>query len=596
MEKSRRGIGFTMVAAMLFGLVAQAVVAQQPAPGLNKNKATPAAHGNTLLAEWNFDEVSAAGEVRDTSGNEHHAQLFRGSLVKGRKGKGLRLAGNSGGYAVTRLMADDLGGDFTIAQWIKVEGPPREAGIISFLGHRTSGFCLRMKDLQLGTYSGTYGPTVAVTDTQWHHVAVAHARVAGKTRLFLDGKQVADASQQVLTVAGVPLTIGRFYADFNGFYFQGILDEVRVYGTALDAAGVEEDRARGAAGPTPPSDEQQAAAFNLDPGEWLKSLPCHWEQVTDNAGWSPRDSCGEMVYDKKMWLLGGWYDSSTPGLCDVWSSANGVTWTQATAVAPWKHSDLPTTMTFAGKMWIMGGWYGGRLPDASASDQVWSSTNGSDWKLVTDHAGWSSRCGAAGVVFKGRMWIMGGVERYLDGNEIHRKNDVWSSADGKSWECATAAAPWPPRSCHAAVVFKDRIWLFGGGNYLPAYQAFNDVWNSADGVHWEKVTDHAPWSPRLWFSSVVFRDRMWVLGGWSNEPSKNWNDVWHTADGVHWKKLEVAWPSMAWAPRHEQSAYVFEDTIWIAGGNAYPLVNDVWRLHVSEEWLKMESRTQANPP
>jgi hypothetical protein len=33
-----------------------------------------------------------------------------------------------------------------------------------------------------------------------------------------------------------------------------------------------------------------------------------WVKVTDRAGWEPRDSQGELVYDNKMWILGGWFE------------------------------------------------------------------------------------------------------------------------------------------------------------------------------------------------------------------------------------------------------------------------------------------------
>ena len=66
---------------------------------------------------------------------------------------------------------------------------------------------------------------------------------------------------------------------------------------------------------------------------------------------------------------------------------------------------------------------------------------------------------------------------------------------------------------------------------------------SADGVNWTRDTEKAPWHPRLWFSSVVYRGRMWVLGGWSNNPSRNWGDVWHSRDGKEWTRLrsKVVW-------------------------------------------------------
>jgi hypothetical protein len=75
---------------------------------------------------------------------------------------------------------------------------------------------------------------------------------------------------------------------------------------------------------------------------------------------------------------------------------------------------------------------------------------------------------------------------------------------------------------------------------------------------------------------------MWVLGGWSNYPSKNWNDVWYSDDGADWKPLVTP---MVWSPRHEMSAYVFNDKLWIVGGNFWPVQNDVWRIEIPDSWF-----------
>jgi N-acetylneuraminic acid mutarotase len=308
-----------------------------------------------------------------------------------------------------------------------------------------------------------------------------------------------------------------------------------------------------------------------------------WVRVTEHTAWKPRDSCGEVEYKGRMWLLGGWFNSNSIGPRDVWSSPNGVDWEMATLTAGWRHGDLPTTVVYDDKMWFMGGWYAGRLPEASASNEVWYSTDGANWQCATTNAAWRPRLGAGGVVHDGKMWILGGVERYFDGEEKHLLNDVWYSTNGKDWTQATAQAPWAPRSCHGALSFKGKIWVFGGGNYLPKYAGHNDVWSSPDGVHWTQVTAHAPWHPRIWFSPVVYRDRMWLMGGWSNNPSKNWNDVWYSADGADWKELRT---ETIWSPRHETSAYVLANKMWLVGGNAWPLVNDVWSIEIPESFLK----------
>lgn len=321
-----------------------------------------------------------------------------------------------------------------------------------------------------------------------------------------------------------------------------------------------------------PTDE---TTVKSDPAANTASLIADWTLETPAAPWQARDSSGEVVFRDRMWLFGGWFDSFSAPPRDVWSSADGVHWDLVCKEAPWKHSDLPMTVAFKDRMWIMGGWYNGRLEGHGASNEVWSSENGVDWDQVTSAAQWSPRLASGLVEFKGRMWLIGGTENYYFGNESSLKNDVWSSDDGRTWRLETANAPWSARAYHQVVVHRDRIYVLGGGNYVPEYHAKNDVWSSTDGVHWEQETASAPWSPRLWFSAVEYHDEMWVIGGWSNNPAQNWADVWHSADGKHWSKLQS---NCQWKERHEHSAWVFRGKIWIGAGHAQPLSQEVWSL------------------
>lgn len=308
-----------------------------------------------------------------------------------------------------------------------------------------------------------------------------------------------------------------------------------------------------------------------------------WVRVTEKAPWQPRDSSGEVVFKDQLWILGGWFQSFEAPPRDVWSSPDGKSWKLVQKAAPWKHSDLPMTLTFQDRMWLFGGWYNGRLPGHSASSEVWSSGDGERWEQATEKAGWTPRLAAGAVVFKDKMWVLGGTENYYFGDQRSLKSDVWSSADGKDWKLATASAGWSPRAYHAAVVHEGKIWVLGGGNYVPEYEGRSDVWCSEDGIHWTEVTDIAPWPPRIWFSSVVYRDRIWVLGGWSNNPSRNWGDVWYSKDGKSWHEFKS---EVTWKERHEHSAYVFQDKIWVAGGHAQPLSSEVWSLEIPQDFFK----------
>lgn len=306
-----------------------------------------------------------------------------------------------------------------------------------------------------------------------------------------------------------------------------------------------------------------------------------WKLETAAAAWRPRDSSGELVFRDRLWILGGWFDSFSPPPRDVWSSPDGVMWEEVQHEAPWRYSDLPMTITFRDRMWLMGGWTNGRLEGHGATSEVWASEDGRAWERVTEQAGWSPRLAGGLVEFQDRLWVLGGTENYYFGDRSSLRNDVWSSADGREWKCETPAAAWAPRAYHQAVSHAGRLWVFGGGNYVPEYSALNDVWSSADGVHWRQETANAPWHPRLWFSAVSWKGCLWVLGGWSNNPHRNHGDVWYSRDGREWQQLNCG---KIWKERHEHSAWIFRDRLWVAAGHAQPLSNEVWSLELPDDF------------
>ena len=105
---------------------------------------------------------------------------------------------------------------------------------------------------------------------------------------------------------------------------------------------------------------------------FLDSLIIQWTRATASASFSKRRVHTSVVFDNKMWVIGG-YD--TANLNDVWYSSDGATWTQATPSASFYTRAYHTSAVFDNKMWVIGGyngsylndvWYYGKQLDASA--------------------------------------------------------------------------------------------------------------------------------------------------------------------------------------------------------------------------------------
>ena len=313
------------------------------------------------------------------------------------------------------------------------------------------------------------------------------------------------------------------------------------------------------------ADWQAGTAAGIDlttsPGDIrLNSANPVWTQATAAAGWTGRDGHTSVVFDNKMWVMGG-SDGATYKN-DVWWSTDGATWTQATAAAGWTGRFFHSSVVFDNKMWVMGG-----RDTGGYKNDVWYSSDGINWTQATADAGWSEREGHTSVVFDNKMWVMGGYNVFLS---PPHKNDVWYSTDGATWTQATAAAGWSERRDFPSVVYDSKMWVMGGyhtGPYPPGYK--NDVWWSTDGATWTQATAAAGWTWRGGHTSVVYDNKMWVMGG-----QGAFNDVWWSTDGATWTQATAA----GWAVRYWHTSVVYDNKMWVMGGfgTGPSFKNDVW--------------------
>jgi peptidoglycan hydrolase-like protein with peptidoglycan-binding domain len=304
---------------------------------------------------------------------------------------------------------------------------------------------------------------------------------------------------------------------------------------------------------------------------WTQLLPTMPCGIVSPVRWSQRGTVDKSVYfNGKLWVLGILTGGFAGNASDVWSSPDGVTWTRVDTNpslpgiqnAPWPIRSDHTVTVFNNKIWVMGGYN----VSGQAFNDIWSSPDGVTWTHVdTDpslpgiqDAPWYARYSFTSLSFNNKLWVIGGINPSTPAS-YSGYGDVWSSPDGVTWTQTTSSAP-ALRSQHTSVVFNDKMWIIGGQTtgFCTSCIAYNDVWSSSDGITWTQVTSNAQWSGRRSLSSVVFNNKIWVIAGENN--SSYLQDVWSSPDGITWTQ---ATSSPIWSPRLATAVVVTPQTFGV---------------------------------
>lgn len=166
-----------------------------------------------------------------------------------------------------------------------------------------------------------------------------------------------------------------------------------------------------------------------------------------------------------------------------------------------------------------------------------------------------------------------------------------ASDEDYTWTKATTSSPFTPRSAHTSVVFHDKIWIIGGTSGSGKY--YNDVWSSSDGITWTQETRDTSFSPRYAHRSVVFDDRIWVIGGRDGSTMEPLNDVWYSTDGISWMKATDHAP---FTPRWDFGIASHDKRIWVIGGSEDGIIsNDVWYSSDGTTWKQATDDAGFSP-
>jgi hypothetical protein len=176
---------------------------------------------------------------------------------------------------------------------------------------------------------------------------------------------------------------------------------------------------------------------------------------------------------------------------------------------------------------------------------VRATHDGQQWFMLNAAPPWGgNRHDLSAVVHDGRIWVIGGITDFGALSETSY-NDVWSSSDGVDWTLVTSNAAWPPRIWSSVVSHDNKIFLFNGANHdLWADQFGNaaEIWFTSDGAEWFELKSESLWQARHASFSVLdgHRGILLMAGYGHGGESRIHNDVWDVSVSIYFSKPDGA--------------------------------------------------------
>lgn len=296
---------------------------------------------------------------------------------------------------------------------------------------------------------------------------------------------------------------------------------------------------------------------------WSSEDGKSWKLITNDAPWKGRrghrlvnfdDGTGEAIF-----LIGGFSSEEKTGKRlyknDVWKSKDGKNWELIkSGTSPelddgtdWFPRMYPgcVVTNHGGQNYIY--LFGGRTMrtgmDARYAtiyfNDVWRSTDGANWeKLDTDDYGIRSEHAFA-VDENGTIYTQGGLHGlYFDAEEngthpTKNWHHLYTTTDGVNWterlDSVNIDESMMWRSGHKMVHYRGKLWTLPGKTTSSVHYTFSNpnhysTWTH-DGTDFGIDSRGVAVDARHNYAAVVFQDKIWVLGGYTNRNGQS-SDVW----------------------------------------------------------------------
>jgi N-acetylneuraminic acid mutarotase len=151
---------------------------------------------------------------------------------------------------------------------------------------------------------------------------------------------------------------------------------------------------------------------------WYSDDGVNWQgHNNDTLIFQIRAGHSAVAFKNKIWIFGGHVRATEP-VNDVWSSVDGDTWEKEISSAAFSPRGNHCTVVFDGKIFLVGGT---KQPGTNdIYNDIWFSEDGINWALTPLNTLPEGRCNHTLTVFNNKLFIIGGT-----GDNGHKRNDVW---------------------------------------------------------------------------------------------------------------------------------------------------------------------------
>lgn len=211
---------------------------------------------------------------------------------------------------------------------------------------------------------------------------------------------------------------------------------------------------------------------------WCSTNGSDWKKAVSNAPFGHDYILwGRItVFNNRLWMVTHHYNTnSSTNLSEIWNTADGTNWNLVTSNAAFGPRDRFSLIVFNNKLWLLGGRYYVGYSTNIITNDIWSTGDGSNWSQAAASSGHFAPIprayGAQVAVHQNKLWIISGYgynyNPTYDTYNLGYMESVSTTADGINWTVQTNyfSDSYKVRRYFGSMVsYKNRLWMISGIN------------------------------------------------------------------------------------------------------------------------------------